>query len=294
MDEFAKVLDAFPVFLGLSGLLLSIILVITNKFEKGLTVKVIGTLLVLLIALSADNGFVFALSVFVIATLVTDLEFLEKLAAIAWNRKEYWDFKLKDASAAEVRQKLANNSELEVSAVPNEVKEKGARNEPTESKSVRGEISNPSEGQGVYSIRKAGVGKNISDALSFYEKARSAILELVLPVKIQEVIFEKTIIHSGRRRIIDFVIITENEVVIFEAKNLKTKSGLMRAVDQARSIKNTFGPYLHVRYKNRIIKLVIIVPSSIDVPDQINGAFILKFDADRSLFTNVEQFLADF
>ena len=52
-------------------------------------IKLLGSLMVIGLSLIANSAFIYAVSIFIIATLVTDLEFLEKLAAIVWDRKEY-------------------------------------------------------------------------------------------------------------------------------------------------------------------------------------------------------------
>jgi len=50
-------------------------------------ISFIGTL-----ALFSNNGFVYFASVFIIATAITETEFLEKIAAIIRGNKEYFDY----------------------------------------------------------------------------------------------------------------------------------------------------------------------------------------------------------
>lgn len=51
--------------------------------------KFLGVLLILSITFAANNAFVYVISTFIIATLVTELQFLEMLIALIWNRPEY-------------------------------------------------------------------------------------------------------------------------------------------------------------------------------------------------------------
>lgn len=44
------------------------------------------------LALFANNGFVYSVSVFIIATTITETEFLEKIAAILRDNKHYFDY----------------------------------------------------------------------------------------------------------------------------------------------------------------------------------------------------------
>ena len=51
--------------------------------------KFLGVMFVLSLSFIANNTFVYVISVFVIATLVTELQFLEMMIALIWNRPEY-------------------------------------------------------------------------------------------------------------------------------------------------------------------------------------------------------------
>lgn len=59
-----------------------------------LSIKLLGSLMVLSLSFASDHFIVYALSIFIIATLVTDLDFLEKIAALLWNREKYWEYKM--------------------------------------------------------------------------------------------------------------------------------------------------------------------------------------------------------
>ena len=51
--------------------------------------KFLGVLFILSLAFAANNAFVYIISIIIIATLVTELQFLEMLIALIWNRPEY-------------------------------------------------------------------------------------------------------------------------------------------------------------------------------------------------------------
>lgn len=97
--------------LSLLGLLLfSVLLVTTIVFVRSLPVvlkneevvydkpkfytKFLGVLFIVSLSFAANNPFVYVISVIIIATLVTELQFLEMLIALIWNRPEYIKGKL--------------------------------------------------------------------------------------------------------------------------------------------------------------------------------------------------------
>lgn len=89
---------------GLSGLVW-IVLYCGTSDSGATTVKLIGSILVLALAFASNSAWTYALSIFIVATLVTELEFLEKLAALFTNRKEYWDWRSKQVTQAEAQKK---------------------------------------------------------------------------------------------------------------------------------------------------------------------------------------------
>lgn len=56
-------------------------------------IKIFGAIIILVLSLSAKSPFVYGVAVFVIATFITEIGFLENLAGIMKNSKEYFDYK---------------------------------------------------------------------------------------------------------------------------------------------------------------------------------------------------------
>ena len=81
---------------AVSALLITILLIFWPRPHTS-AIKLLGSLMVLTLAFSSNNAGVYALAIFIVATLVTELDFLEKLAAIFWNREKYWEYRLKKA-----------------------------------------------------------------------------------------------------------------------------------------------------------------------------------------------------
>lgn len=88
---FLNILSIISIILGV--LIPFIVLFFYKKID--LFAKLIGSFFILSLAFAADNWFVYTISLIIIATLVTELEFLEKLMALLWNREKYWEYLLK-------------------------------------------------------------------------------------------------------------------------------------------------------------------------------------------------------
>jgi uncharacterized protein (UPF0335 family) len=100
-------------------LLVTLLFLIIGKFRDGVEKqfsKIIGVLLIVVISLFVNNPFIYALSVIIVATLVTELEFIEKVVAILWSQKEYWDYK-KEEKASEQQRGLESVGEKQFETI---------------------------------------------------------------------------------------------------------------------------------------------------------------------------------
>ncbi|PYG79882.1 MULTISPECIES: nuclease-related domain-containing protein [unclassified Pseudomonas] len=75
--------------------------------------KLIGSALVLGMAFAANHVVTYGLSIFIVATLVTELHFLEKIAALFWNRDKYWEHLQKQSPEAIVQKAEAEALEMQ-------------------------------------------------------------------------------------------------------------------------------------------------------------------------------------
>jgi hypothetical protein len=112
MGLFTDIKDASAVLaqiLGIAGLVWMLFFSFCEKNRSSI-VKLIGSALVLALAFAANNAFTYGLAIFIVATLVTDLDFLEKLAAFFWNRDKYWEYQLKKQSPDAAEAKAAKEA----------------------------------------------------------------------------------------------------------------------------------------------------------------------------------------
>jgi hypothetical protein len=93
---------------------IGIVFFIVAAFEKNsfrINLKIAGAFLVASISFFVNNAGIHALAIFIIATFITKLDFLENLAAIFWGRKEFWDYRkstLSPASDDEIEKKTTD------------------------------------------------------------------------------------------------------------------------------------------------------------------------------------------
>jgi hypothetical protein len=80
---------------------------LSKKFDKDVVSKIAGVFLVTGLAIAANNYYVYGMSIFIIATIITKLDFLENLAAIFSKDAHYWNYKIavNNATKEEVRKK---------------------------------------------------------------------------------------------------------------------------------------------------------------------------------------------
>jgi hypothetical protein len=92
---------------GLFGLALSIV----AAFGVRVAIRLGAMLLVVALALYSNNAWNYFAAIFITASAVTELEFLERLAAIIRGSKEYFDYKKSQVPIEEVRAKVAAEAE---------------------------------------------------------------------------------------------------------------------------------------------------------------------------------------
>jgi hypothetical protein len=74
---------------GIYGLVVGSALILKKETPKREAIKLLGSTFVLALAFAANASWTYALAIFVVATLVTELEFLEKLAAMFTNNGQH-------------------------------------------------------------------------------------------------------------------------------------------------------------------------------------------------------------
>ena len=106
-ENFRELFSFFAFFISL---IFAFISLCKSQLEHGLRMAAI--LFIIALSLFAHNGYCYFGAIFIIATAVTQLDFLQNLAAIIRGSKEYFDFKKETISAKEVQRDIENESEI--------------------------------------------------------------------------------------------------------------------------------------------------------------------------------------
>lgn len=94
-----------------------------KKIKGKISLKIAGAFLVASLAFISHSSGVYALAIFIVATFITNLDFLENLAAIFWKNKEFWDYRkatLEKANQFEKEEKR-NKEDNVIAAVESEL-----------------------------------------------------------------------------------------------------------------------------------------------------------------------------
>lgn len=269
---------------AISALLLAVPLIIRGSAQ--FATQLLGSILVVAICFSAHNAVVYTISVFVIATLVTELHFLEKIAALIWNRKEYWNYLSDSATKDEVKDKAESEIAAEM------LKEN--TDEPDDVEQVE-DVDNQPEGILETDPEKPHFPQNelVLNALKF-EKSVFESLRSQIPFSYDNLKNEVRITSGARKYLIDIVIETKNVHYLIEVKNYRKASSLIGAARQLDDYAETYKGYLRERNINAAVQPLIVVPESLHAQKSIRGVPIVSFNENTKEFANLKREYASY
>ena len=247
--------------LAVLAFLSAVVLGVYNSFSKTnreFITKFSGALLVSALALLANHVVVYALSIFIVATIITRLDFLENIAAIFWGRREFWEYRtyMTKATKAELRDKLHRDVQREV--------EPG-----TPSKEVR----------------------NIRIQAVEFERLS------IDTIGSEDGIFEKTRVRSGVRimvegltYVIDAVAVVSKGAICFyviEIKLVHSRHTVPTSARQLQQYMHAYEAFVEDHEPAKPVRGILIIPSNIESENFIGDRIgVLKFDMQTRKFTN--------
>lgn len=201
------------------------------------------------------------LGIFIVATLVTELEFLEKLAAIFWNRKEYWEYLTKRASPAEVDRKLER-----------EAREQAVENQPLEGEQMRQADSNTTE---VHA--------------RFERAALDALEASTSPLRLTKLHRNILILGPNTRLVVDAVGEASGATYVIEVKFARRLRDWQRVADQLSRYADAFLVVRRQEGRDDEIRKIVIVPTGGFLEHKIGDAAVLQFDMELGSFANARE-----
>lgn len=245
------------------GGFLTIVFIIVKRHTE-VPIKFIGSFFVLALCFFANNAWTYGVGIFIIATLVTELEFLEKLAAIAWGRREYFEYLMRRASEEEVKEKI---EEEYTKSYPIEQKKK--------------DVEKVKQDKMTYIDESLRFEEEVLDAITNKEKGG------FLP---KHHLKKQVVIRVGdNKALFDAIADYDKYYFIIEVKTSTNLNLLIRDARQLRLNSYIFERYLHETKKRGKVRLLLIAPS-INV-DGIDGIPLLKYDKTEKRFVNSSKVL---
>lgn len=255
------------------GLIIASICIFLPRAQS-VSIKLLGSLMVLALAFAANNGFVYSLAIFIVATLVTDLDFLEKIAALFWNRDKYWEYRMVQANPSEVEARVTSEAEREV-----------------EAESSPATVAKPDE---VREGRDSSAIKSfVADAISFERAVQHALVAGQGPFSPAKINTNRKLMSSSGGAIeLDAIIETPTADYVVEIKYSKRPHVLLNALAATERGVRAYRAYLNERGIAKEVIPVAVLPTSVSAPSLFRGVMpVLKFDSAEQKFVNREEFL---
>jgi hypothetical protein len=222
------------------------------KDRSARPMKVTGSFLIAFLATKANHSAVYAVAIFLVATLITKLDFIENIAAIFWRSKEFFDYRKAFARASD--QEKTRRIQREVAAEP--------------------ELH---AGDGVQeSVRRVmGLEERILALAAAFFASHNG--QLTTGVKVRT--------KDGRETLIDAVADTPLGTYLVEVKTTRSAPSHRRAVDELRRLLDAY----RAQYRPEAWGIVI-VPSESELEDRVDYHIAaLKYDDAVTQFVNAGQ-----
>ena len=249
-SDFTKAASLLTILFAAVGLISGVVFIIARPKESG--VKLVGSLLVMALSFAANSPFVYPLGILIIATLVTELQFLEKLAAILWNRKEYWSYLSTHASQKEVEDK------------------------------AKRELKETSSATSRQNERRA-----VDLAIEFQRLALQCLADQSSPLRIEQIETEVALASKGRRWILDGVATGQKYVYVVEVKASPSIRNIGDVAYQLSRYTDAYRSYAAERGITLPVRKLIVLPPGVTNRVAISDAAVLVFDMVERRFINV-------
>lgn len=252
---------------GIYGLVVGSALILKKEAPKREAIKLLGSTFVLALAFAANASWTYALAIFVVATLVTELEFLEKLAAMFTNNGQHLATLVgrdrdgmgsaASRAAAEAERDVATSAAPDVS-VPDVESAPAAQDEPLQSipagEAGKGnDVSGVDEAEAKGPVAKTPFTPEDSDSArqrrlkmaryarehklrKYYASVQRALVAEKGPFPGGRITSDLVFAVNGKKHYADFVVVFFGKVYVINARqtvNAVTLSNLLSETTQA-------------------------------------------------------------
>jgi len=257
----------------------------TKTVDENPIVKIAAAFLIASIAYLSDNGFAYSIAIFIIATMVTKLDFIENIAGIMRNSDAWSKYKQLQMGVATKDEKEKANKDNE----PEDLKKEAQTviEEQLEKENILTEEKTnfPKGEQKIINKRLAKTfngftfEKEVLDLLD--TENLFGELKVIRSIKLQ--------IGSEVKRVYDAFLRKEATDFIIEAKLVKTATGIRHVLVQVREFINELYQFNLVNNRHANIKGIIIVPDNENTNTIQENIAFLKYEMDKKEFINIEE-----
>ena len=260
------------------------------------------------LAFAANNVWTYALSIFIVATLVTELQFLEKLAAMFTNRDKYWDYLAQKSTPEQAQQKAAFEAVQEATAEEAEQSpsaEKGAEkkepgdsvvpplnqeNDPAEAGILEPDSllitppeTNPS-GPRTSSSRQVStsLAARTKSILQFHSAAVNALKDYTSLLTGSTILSNMRFTAPGVKFEVDALLKTESIDYVVEVKHAVTFSGLGAGLAAVQRNVILYSNFISSAGERKSVKGMLIVPEGTWVKNRFGRTDVLVLELDEA------------
>ena len=279
-------------------------------------VKLIGSGLVLSLAFAANNVWTYGLSIFVVATLVTELQFLEKLAAMFTNRDKYWEYLAQKSTPEQTVQKAAleavedvqaeetggdvsvNDSDVDLAKDPKSSPvlggEQDAEPQPsTASVTIQGPegaprenevgVAKPSVPPPVKAPGRSSIGSLIKEIIQFQHLALDALRDYTSMLTGSSLLVNMRYSAQNVSFEVDAILKTESIDYVVEVKNTVSPAVLLSAVAKTQNLAGLYRNLISAAGERKAVKGVLIVPKGVWQNNRFGSTELVVLELDQEL-----------
>jgi hypothetical protein len=287
MSDLLQVLSNFQETAALlAAVFLVVVLVATMTFiltrrNSDLAIRLLGSLMILALALAANTVWLYGIAVFIVATLVTELDFLEKFIAIVWNRKEYWDYRISSATPKELQRKRAvevlelTRPQLLGETTHTERSRQSRDADNADSVRLSRTVSHRALLEKVKNFENA-VVETLKSGVGPFSGSR-----VRAPVRVQT--------SSRRTTILDAVIERPDTHFVVEVKFLRSPRLPEPMIHQVLGVTEVYREAVFVKGQPVHVVPLLVVPAETGLPTMDSGILIAQFEFESKRFTNLDE-----
>ncbi len=247
--------------------------IIYRPRRDSLSVKLLGSLMVISLSFGADHPIIYGLGIFIIAALITELHFIEKLGALIWRRKEHQQYLLQKATVEEVENKRKKELKIKEDEMPDETQSLDSQHNPWN----------------VYNKPPNSNRLLMEEAQKFHVAVHRALQSGKGPFGAHELKEEITLSDRFSQLTLDALLISLYHHYVIEIRYFRLRDDLKEALPEVEQMALAYRNYLIERHNRNSVTPVLIVPRHLNVPNVFLGTLILRYDLETDQFHNEDR-----